>query len=86
MDPHVWENVSTLLTPWKLAATTVQLQFTLRQTASALMNPTTSASANEILDQLAFSIFRHAMTSEEAYFIAETMKGVDKVVATKVCY
>jgi len=42
------------------------------------------ASAN--LDDLTTKIFHHSMTSEEAYFVAEMVRGVDSGVAGKVAF
>ncbi|EGO25090.1 hypothetical protein SERLADRAFT_368519 [Serpula lacrymans var. lacrymans S7.9] len=76
-------DMSTVLSPWRLAATAIQMQFALRQLGRALGNELTSNAAGESLDKMTSTLFHHSMTSEEAYFIAEMAKGVDGPVAVK---
>lgn len=49
-----------------------------------MLQDATRSSASDSLDKLVFGIFRHSMTSEEAYFVAEMARGVDTPVAGKV--
>ncbi|KAJ7690646.1 hypothetical protein B0H17DRAFT_1064288 [Mycena rosella] len=69
-----WPDVTSLLSPWKLAATSIHLQFILRQ-----MGGHSPAS----LDKLILMIFHHSMTSEEAYFVAQMARGTEGAVAGK---
>ncbi|KAJ7039194.1 hypothetical protein C8F04DRAFT_1087468 [Mycena alexandri] len=78
-----WPDVTCLLSPWKLAATSIQLQFILRQMGRALSCEGTHAAAQASLDKLILMIFHHSMTSEEAYFVAQMARGTEGIVAGK---
>ncbi|KAJ7078858.1 hypothetical protein B0H15DRAFT_526897 [Mycena belliarum] len=78
-----WPDVTSLLSPWKLAATSIQLQFILRQMGRALSCEGTHAAAQASLDKLILMIFHHSMTSEEAYFVAQMARGTEGPVAGK---
>ncbi|KAJ7497070.1 hypothetical protein FB451DRAFT_214151 [Mycena latifolia] len=78
-----WPDVTSLLSPWKLAATSIQLQFILRQMGRALSCEGTHAAAQASLDKLILMIFHHSMTSEEAYFVAQMARGTEGAVAAK---
>ncbi|KAJ7502832.1 hypothetical protein B0H11DRAFT_1986564 [Mycena galericulata] len=78
-----WPDVTSLLSPWKLAATSIQLQFILRQMGRALSCEGTHAAAHASLDKLILMIFHHSMTSEEAYFVAQMARGTEGAVAGK---
>ncbi|KAJ7124966.1 hypothetical protein C8R44DRAFT_127826 [Mycena epipterygia] len=78
-----WPDVTSLLSPWKLAATSIQLQFILRQMGRALSCEGTHAAAQASLDKLILMIFHHSMTSEEAYFVAQMARGTEGAVAGK---
>jgi mediator of RNA polymerase II transcription subunit 12, fungi type len=80
-----WHNISSLLSPWRLAVTAIQLQFTLRQMGRLIIQESTSQAASDYLDKLTANLFHHSMTSEEAYFVAEMARGVDGAVAGKAC-
>jgi len=77
-------GISSVLSPWRLAATKVQLQFGLKQLGRALACNSTKEGASASLDKMTSLIFHHSMTSGEAYFIAEVARGVDGPVAIKV--
>lgn len=77
-------GISSVLSPWRLAATAVQLQFGLRQLGRALACESTKEGASASLDKMTSLIFHHSMALEEAYFIAEMARGVDGPVAIKV--
>ena len=66
------------------AATTVQLQFGLKQPGRALACNSTKEGASASLDTMIFLIFHHSMTSDEAYFSVGMARGVDGPVAIKV--
>ncbi|KAJ6602183.1 hypothetical protein B0H10DRAFT_2167359 [Mycena sp. CBHHK59/15] len=78
-----WPDVTSLLSPWKLAATSIELQFILRQMGLALSREVTHAAAQANLDKLILMIFHHSMTSEEAYFVAQMARGTEGAVAGK---
>ncbi|KAL0956176.1 hypothetical protein HGRIS_002336 [Hohenbuehelia grisea] len=82
-DSSLWPDISKLLSPWKLAATAIELKFILRQVGRTTFQSQTRQAANVLLDKLTNMLFRHSMTSEEAYFVAEMAKGVDADVAAK---
>lgn len=71
------------LSPWRLAATAVQLQFGLRQLGRAMAHDTTKQAASASLDKMTSMLFHHSMASDEAYFIAETARDIDGPVAEK---
>ncbi|KAF8638047.1 hypothetical protein AX16_010679 [Volvariella volvacea WC 439] len=80
IDLTNWPAIHCLLSPWKIAATTLQFQFLLRQMGRAMPQ---DAAASNGLDKLTLMIFRHSMTSEQAYHFAQMARGVDAIVATK---
>lgn len=80
-----WHSVPSLLSPWRLEATAIQLQFTLRQMGRQMAQKSTAQNASDRLDKLTGALFHHSMSSEEAYFVAEMASGVDVAVAAKVC-
>ena len=79
-----WQKLSTLLSPWKLAATSIELRFTMKQLGEALRRDVTRDRANVYLDRLTSTVFGQGMNSEEADFMAEIMKSISPEVTTKV--
>jgi len=77
-------GISSVLSPWRLAATAVQLQFGLRQLGRAMANDSTKQAASASLDRMTSVLFHHSIASEEACFIAEMVKEIDSPVAEKV--
>lgn len=71
------------LSPWRLAATAVQLQFGLRQLGRAMAHDATKQAASASLDKMTSMLFHHSMASDEAYFIAQTARDIDGPVAEK---
>ncbi|KAI6121312.1 hypothetical protein F5141DRAFT_1186585 [Pisolithus sp. B1] len=71
------------LSPWRLAATAVQLQFGLRQLGRAMVHDATKQAASASLDKMTSMLFHHSMASDEAYFIAQTARDIDGPVAEK---
>ncbi|EFI28176.1 hypothetical protein CC1G_14203 [Coprinopsis cinerea okayama7 len=82
-DIDDWPEVSSLLSPWKLVATTIQMQFQVKQLGRALGQENTHAFASSNLDKLTLMLFQHTKTAEEAYYVGEMAKGADPTVATK---
>ena len=78
-----WPEVSSLLSPWKLAATTIQMQFQIKQVGRALSQATTHEVASNNLDKLTLMLFHHTKTSEEAYYVGEMTRGAEPTVAMK---
>ena len=66
-----WQMLSTLLSPWKLAATSIELRFTMRQLGEALRRDVTKERASMYLDKLTATVFGQGMNSEEGDFMAE---------------
>ncbi|THH02580.1 hypothetical protein EW026_g328 [Hermanssonia centrifuga] len=79
-----WQMLSTFLSPWKLAATSIELRFTMKQLGEALLRESSRDKASACLDNLTSNVFGQGMNSEEADFIAEMMKGVSTSVAGKL--
>lgn len=71
------------LSPWKLAASTVAIQFVLKQMESGIRRDSSASQAE--LDKFIKRLFLYTMTSEQADFIAEMAKGTGIVIAAKVC-
>lgn len=79
-----WPAVTCLLSPWKIAATMVQLQLILKQMGQGLLHDSNNQTTNANLDKLILMLFHHSMTSEEAFYVGEMVRGVDNTVAGKV--
>jgi mediator of RNA polymerase II transcription subunit 12 len=62
----------------------IQFQFTLKQMGRALGSETTRQTASVNLDKLIQALFRHSMTSDEAYYVGEMVRGIDSAIAGKV--
>ncbi|KAH0589220.1 hypothetical protein H2248_004982 [Termitomyces sp. 'cryptogamus'] len=78
-----WPAVTSLLSPWKIAATMVQMQLILKEMGQDLLRDPTDTSAHANLDRLILMLFSHSMTSEEAFYVGEMARGVDNLVARK---
>ncbi|TFL04760.1 hypothetical protein BDV98DRAFT_330597 [Pterulicium gracile] len=78
-----WKDVSSVLSPWKLAATAIKLRFVLGQMESAVATNTPKRAADSNLNDILSLVFNHELTSEQAYFFAELVTGVDLAVGTK---
>ncbi|KAH7888428.1 hypothetical protein F5I97DRAFT_1803562 [Phlebopus sp. FC_14] len=76
-------GISSVLSPWRLAATAVQLQFGLRQLGRAMAHDSTRQAASASLDKMTTMLFHHSIASDEACFIADVAKGIDGPVAEK---
>ncbi|KAF7301177.1 Med12 domain-containing protein [Mycena indigotica] len=84
IELSTWPDVTSLLSPWKLTATAIELQFLLRHMGRALScEGAHTAAAQVSLDKLILMIFHHSMTSEQAYFVAQMARGTEGVVAAK---
>ena len=62
----------------------IQFQFTLKQMGRALESEMTRQEAGANLDRLIQALFHHSMTSDEAYYVGEMVRGVDSAIAGKV--
>ncbi|KAF9268799.1 hypothetical protein L218DRAFT_984144 [Marasmius fiardii PR-910] len=77
-----WPENTSLLSPWKICATTIQLQFLLRQ-MSRDNSPKARAAGITALDKLTTMIFHNALSPEEANFVAQMTKGVGSEISGK---
>ncbi|KAJ3504486.1 hypothetical protein NMY22_g17908 [Coprinellus aureogranulatus] len=78
-----WPEVSSLLSPWKLAATTIQMQFQIKQVGRALSQANTHEVASNNLDKLTLMLFHHTKTAEEALYVGEMTRGAEPAVSMK---
>ena len=78
-----WPEVTCLLSPWKIAATTIQMQLQLKQLGRAISQESTREAASESLDRLTSMLFYHTKTSEEASYVGEMARGADNIVASR---
>lgn len=81
-----WRALSTFLSPWKLAATSIELRFTIRQLGEALQRPSHKDKAERSLGRLATTLFGRDMDSEQADFVAEMIRGASPLVVGKVSH
>ncbi|KAF8629229.1 hypothetical protein AX17_005811 [Amanita inopinata Kibby_2008] len=70
--------------PWKLAATSIHLQLTLKQLGRALTHNATKEYATSSLERVSQELFNRHITSEEAYYIGEMTREIDAAVAGKL--
>ncbi|KAI0344762.1 hypothetical protein BDW22DRAFT_1354912 [Trametopsis cervina] len=78
-----WQILSTSLTPWKLAATSIELRFTIQQLEEALARDASRDKARQVLTRLTSSLFKQGMSSEEVDFVAEMVKGASVEVVSR---
>ena len=79
-----WKPLSSLLSPWKRAATEIELQFALRHLGDDLSRGDTRNAASASLSQLTDQIFSHSFTRDEASFVATIVQCAGAEVAGKV--
>lgn len=79
-----WEILSVSLSPWKLAATSIELKFAIKQLGEALTRDVARDKARQSLNRLTSSLFGQGMSSEEVDFVAEMVKGASKEVVGRV--
>ncbi|TFY65710.1 hypothetical protein EVG20_g5379 [Dentipellis fragilis] len=78
-----WLDTSALLSPWKLAATTIEVQFALKQMGERLALGTPHTHGNTKVDKLIAQFLHHHMSTEEADFVAEMARGVGPTIVSK---
>ncbi|KAI0026676.1 hypothetical protein K488DRAFT_65362, partial [Vararia minispora EC-137] len=78
-----WLDTSALLSPWKLAATAIEVQFTLKQMGERLALGTPHVRGDTKVDRLIAKLLRHHMSKEEADFVAEMARGVGPTIVGK---
>ncbi|KAF5370753.1 hypothetical protein D9758_002110 [Tetrapyrgos nigripes] len=82
LELSAWPDSASLLSPWKISATAIQLQFVLRQMGrKGALEPYGNTVAD--LDKLTSMIFHNTLSSEEANFVAQMTKGVGSQIAGK---
>lgn len=79
-----WKPLSSLLSPWKRAATEIELQFALRHLGEDLSRGDKRNAASASLNQLTDQIFSHSFTRDEASFVATIVQCAGAEVAGKV--
>ncbi|KZT67178.1 hypothetical protein DAEQUDRAFT_673722 [Daedalea quercina L-15889] len=82
-DSDGFATMSSLLTPWKLAATAIEMRLTLKQLAEGLTRESMQKAANVSLDRLGHFVFHQCKSAEEVDFVAEMMTEVSIDVAGK---
>ncbi|KAI0093156.1 hypothetical protein BDY19DRAFT_989824 [Irpex rosettiformis] len=78
-----WQILSTSLTPWKLAATSIELRFTIKQLEEALARDGTREKARQALNRITSSLFKQGMCSEEVDFVASMVNGASVEVVAR---
>ena len=81
-----WQALSTFLSPWKLAATSLEMRFSLKQLDTSLSREPTKAKAMTYLNRLTSVVLRQGITSEQGDFVAEMLKDVSVAIAGKVSF
>nr|VWP02310.1 Non-specific serine/threonine protein kinase (EC [Ganoderma boninense] len=76
-------SVSSLLSHWKLAATSVEIRLTIKQLQEGISREPTRVAAYASLDRLTSAVFYSCRQPEEADFIADLIINVDRTVAGK---
>ena len=79
-----WHSVSSLLSHWKLAATSIEVRLTIKQLQEGMSRESTRLAACASLDKLAGAVFYSCKKPEEADFIADLVTDMDGTVAAKV--
>ena len=60
------------------------MQLHVKQLGRALSQDTTEIASTN-LNKLSSILFHHTNTADEAYYVAEMVKGADAMVASKAC-
>ena len=81
-----WQILSSSLSPWKLASTSIELRFTIKQLGNALTRNAAREKARQCLCRLTGSLFDQGMSSEEVDFVAEMVKGSSNEVVGYVSF
>ncbi|THH30406.1 hypothetical protein EUX98_g3774 [Antrodiella citrinella] len=76
-----WHQLSTFLSPWKLAATSIEMRFSMKQLDTALAGDATRDRANAYLDKFTKTAFHQVMSSEEGDLLAEMLRGASVSIA-----
>lgn len=76
--------MSTSLTPWKLAATSIELRFTIKQLEEALARDGSREKARQALNRITASLFKQGMCSEEVDLVTGIVKGASVEIVARV--
>ncbi len=79
-----WKSVSSVLSHWKLAATSIEIRLSIKQLQEGMSRESTRQLACNSLDKLTSAVFYSCKKPEEADFIADLITDVDRSVAGKV--
>ncbi|TDL22582.1 hypothetical protein BD410DRAFT_821184 [Rickenella mellea] len=79
-ETHV--NASFLST-WNLAASTITIQFELKQMGEGLVHESTRQKSDADLNKYTEELFHHNMTADEVDFLADMARGIGTAVAGK---
>ncbi|KAL4248177.1 Mediator of RNA polymerase II transcription subunit 12 [Abortiporus biennis] len=80
---HGWPNLNAFLSPWKLAATSIEMRFTIRQLDAGLGRDATRAKSMAYLEKLTEAVYQQGIGSEEGDFVAEMLRDVSSPIAAK---
>ncbi|KAL1745362.1 hypothetical protein HDZ31DRAFT_36596 [Schizophyllum fasciatum] len=85
LDPDLsaMQNLTTMLSPWTIAATAIHLKFLLRRMGHALSQDPKDPNANKVLRAFAALLFDQSVSEEKAQFIAQVVSGADALTAGK---
>ncbi|KAI0688045.1 hypothetical protein BC835DRAFT_1419486 [Cytidiella melzeri] len=78
-----WQIFSTSLSPWKLAATSIELRFTIKQLQEALTQDNSREKARGALARLTSSLFKQGMSPEAVDFVAVMVKGASMEIVAR---
>lgn len=73
-----------LLSPWKIAASAISLEFVLKQLGEGLLREARREHSHAQLDKFTARLLHHTMSAEQADFVAEMARNISLGVADKV--
>ncbi|KAL1675939.1 hypothetical protein EV122DRAFT_280599 [Schizophyllum commune] len=82
-DVSDMQNLTSMLSPWTIAATAIHLKFLLRRMGHALSQDPQDHAANKVLRHVTAQLFDESVSEEKAQFIAQVVSGADALTAGK---
>ncbi|TRM70308.1 hypothetical protein BD626DRAFT_448794 [Schizophyllum amplum] len=82
-DLSTMQNLTSMLSPWTIAATAIHLKFLLRRMGYALSQDPKDPAANKVLSAFTAVLFDQSVSEEKAQFIAQVVSGADALTAGK---
>ena len=82
-DVSDMQNLTSMLSPWTIAATAIHLKFLLRRMGHALSQDPQDLAANKVLRHVTAQLFDESVSEEKAQFIAQVVSGADALTAGK---